>query len=116
MRPKVQGRIRLGPAESSGEMAAMGTEHKRPSHRALSWGIGVVVFLMLYVLSIGPVLCIMIKGEIQADSHAGKTVWGAYAPVTWVIEKNETAEAALGEYLFWWMRITGNELNGDFDF
>ena len=91
-------------------MTRMEAEDKRPSHRVFNWGMWVVVALLLYVLSVGPVFCIILNYPSLNSSPAGSTLNIIYAPLNWVTSQNETADKAMQEYVIWWLKITDTRL------
>lgn len=73
-----------------------------PKSRTMSWTLGVIAALLLYVLSIGPV-----AGWLLANGTPSPPTWYAilYAPHGWAYDHNRPVQRLLDEYMDWWIKF-----------
>jgi hypothetical protein len=71
---------------------------------AVDWTLGAIAALVLYVLSIGPVLgWLYANGRNFTDLPAWLTT--IYAPLGYAYERNQPLRNLLDDYRYWWTHI-----------
>ncbi len=81
----------------------MGDLPTKPSHTARNTVIGVAVALLLYVLSIGPVVKLGMQWKIP--ERAGPAITVFYAPLGWLAGHDKKLTGPLLDwYVGWWIK------------
>ena len=83
------------------------SDEPRPRRR-IAWLIVAVLVaaFVLYPLSIGPVWVLFVRAGVPIPGFG--TI---YAPVFWISKRSGTEEE-LGDYILWWIRVTGTPIQG----
>ena len=76
-----------------------GPEHK--SH-ATAWTITLLLLMVLYVLSYGPVMYLTLKGVVPPDPKAQRETF--YKPLYW-LQDNTPLREPLHSYELWWVGL-----------
>ena len=74
------------------------------SKSILNLVIGLAVVFLIYVASVGPVMCISIKYNLVFLDRIERVI---YKPLGLIAEENIAIKVALNDYVEWWMKVGG---------
>lgn len=77
---------------------------QQDSQNGLGWGwlCWLPVTLLLYILSLGPVLMTLEKAHITTGGSR-KVILGFYQPLIWTVQKMPQLDKPLGMYMHLWL-------------
>jgi hypothetical protein len=73
--------------------------------RAGAWVGGVLLALVIYALSVGPVISFSVKWGFEKQMQEMAPI--VYAPLVALFHNSEAAQQVINDYVHWWDQVAG---------